>query len=134
MRDVAGRFGLARQSVHRHRERHMPTAEMREAARAVEAGHGTSMAAEASRLHAKAMSLLALAEAAGDLRTALAGVREAARCLELMAKLSGDLDASTTLNLTVAPAFVIVQAAILTALDPYPDARRAVVQALGTVA
>ena len=97
---------------------------------ASEAGHGTSMAAEAAALHAKAMSLLALAEAAGDVRTALAGVREAARLIELRAKLSGDLDAGTTLNLTVAPAFVTVQAAILTALDPYPDARRAVVRAL----
>ncbi len=47
-----------------------------------------------------------------------------------MAKLSGDLDAGTTLNLTVAPAFITVQAAILTALDPFPDARRAVVRAL----
>ena len=135
--EVSKRFDCSSQALLRHRDKHIPTDAMQAGAQSVaasEAGHGTSMAQQAAALHARAMSLLAKAEAAGDLRTALAGVREAARCIELLAKLSGDLDASTTLNLTVAPAFITVQAAILTALDPFPDARRAVVQALGAVA
>ena len=130
---LAARFRLPATTIGRHRANHVPTEAMRaavQAAAVVEADHGVGLAQGAARLRTDALRLLAKAEAAGDLRTALAGVREAARCIELMAKLSGDLDASQTINLTVAPAFVVVQAAILTALDPFPDARRAVVRAL----
>ncbi len=43
-------------------------------------------------LHTKALSILATAETAGELRTALSGVREARGCLELEAKLRGELN------------------------------------------
>jgi hypothetical protein len=39
----------------------------------------------------KAVGILANAQAAGDLRTALIAVREARGCLELIAKLNGEL-------------------------------------------
>ncbi len=81
-------------------------------------------------LRDKALSLLRKAEAVSDLRTALMGVREAARCLELMAKLTGDLDEGATINVIANPQFIVVQQAILSALAPHPAARAAVVKAL----
>ena len=58
------------------------------------------------------------------------GVREAARCLELMAKLTGDIDSSATVNLTLAPQWITLQTTILAALAQHPTARQAVVAAL----
>jgi len=48
---------------------------------------GDSLLEQAKALQKKAQDLLTKAELAGDLRTALQGVREAKGCLELMAKL-----------------------------------------------
>jgi hypothetical protein len=101
---------------------------------AEEAQRGASLVDSAAELRDKALSLLAKAEKAGDLKVALVGVREAARCLELMAKLTGEIDDSARLNIVVAPVLVELQAVILGALADYPAARSAVVAALAHVA
>jgi hypothetical protein len=72
---------------------------------------------------------LQAAESRGDFRTGLAGVREALRACETMAKLAGQIQtAPVTVNVT--NNLLIVQTAILSALAPYPEARMAVVEAL----
>ena len=134
-RPLAARFGLSKQAITRHRDNHVPTPTMREAAQAAVAAEGAigvSMVADATALRDRALVLLGKAESAGDLKTALAGVREASRCLELMARLAGELDTGTVTNVNVLiqPQFVVIQQAILTALAPYPQARGAVIQAL----
>ncbi len=131
--DVSERSGISSQSLIRHRAAHVPTAAMQEGAQAVvvaEAAHGASLLGGACSLRDKALSLLHKAEVAGDLRTALMGVREAARCLELMAKLTGDIDESATVNVIANPQFLAVQQTILAALAPHPAARAAVLVAL----
>ena len=74
------------------------------------------------------------AEADGDIRTALAGIREARGCLELLAKLLGELRDGAAVNVAVSPGWVAVRSAILDALAPYPDARLAVAVRLETIA
>jgi hypothetical protein len=87
--------------------------------------------AELTELREKAMSLLLLAEAAGDIRTALAGIREARACLELLAEVQGELDRRPTLNLlAVSPDWLAVRSEVMRALSPYPEARRAVADGL----
>lgn len=133
---IARHFAVSQDAISRHRDAHLPRAAIQEGAQAVaeaEGLRGASLLDQAAGLRDTAVSLLRSAERAGDLRTALGGVREARGCLELMAKLTGDLDASTTVSLTFAPQFLTVQTAILAALSPYPDARRAVVLALESV-
>ena len=66
------------------------------------------------------------AEGAGDLKTALAGVRELVRIVELTAKLVGELDERPTVNVLVAPEWLVVRSALLDVLRDYPDARTAV--------
>ena len=51
--------------------------------------HGDSLLDQVRSLQLKALSILVQAEAAGDLRTAVAAVREAHSNLELLAKLLG---------------------------------------------
>jgi len=61
----------------------------REAAAVV---RGDDLLGTARELQAKTLALLARAEAAGDLRTALAAVREARGNLELLGRLAGQLE------------------------------------------
>jgi len=79
-------------------------------------------------LKAEAKRIGKKAEAGGDLRTALAGIREMTRLVELMAKVSGELQ--DTINLVTAPEWERTRARILAALEPYPEARASVVRAL----
>jgi hypothetical protein len=117
----------------RHFKNHVPTEAMQagaEAAIAAEASHGAGLVRGASELRDKAMALLAKAEEDGDLRTALAGVREAARCLELVAKMTGLIDQTVQVNIALSAEFTMIRTTILAALAPHPEARAAVVSAL----
>ncbi|MCO5215909.1 MAG: hypothetical protein M9950_07105, partial [Thermomicrobiales bacterium] len=69
-------------------------------------------------------------EQSGDLRTALAGVREARSCLELLLEVEGQLERAPTVTVNVGTVLVEVQQVILNALAPYPEARLAVAAAL----
>ncbi len=75
---------------------------MTKAQEAQEVAQADNLLEQVQNLQAKALSILAKAEAAGDLRTALQGIREARSCLELLAKLQGELQQEGTVNITLA--------------------------------
>jgi hypothetical protein len=117
-------------SLHRHKE-HLP----RELARAREAeqiSSADSLLDQVQALQAKAMAILNTAERSGNLRVALAAIREARGNLELLARLLGELkETGTTVNVLVSPAWVSLRTLILEALEPFPEARLKLSQALG---
>jgi len=125
LRDVARQHAVSKDALFRHRSDHIP-ARLAKAQDAAEVAQADDLLREVRALRGKAYSLLLKAEAAGDIRTALAGIREARGCLELLAKLLGELDERPTVNVLVAPEWLAVRAALLDALSPYPDARAAV--------
>jgi hypothetical protein len=133
---ISRHFALSRHALARHRDQHMPLAARQSAAESqskAEATRGATLLESASELRIKALIILHKAETAGDLRTALMGVREAARCIELMAKLTGEIDGRATVNILINPAFVQVRAAIILALAGYPEARAAVSSAMEAI-
>jgi hypothetical protein len=71
------------------------------------------------------------AEEEGELRTALSGCARALQALELQARIAEVIKDETNINVVVIAPHV--QAAILAALRPYPDARLAVADALASV-
>ena len=95
-----------------------------------EVAKADSLLDQVTELRDKALAILAKAEKAGELRTALQGVREAKGCLELLARLQGELQGRTTVNILINPQWLSLRAVILQALDGYPEARLAVAQAL----
>ena len=125
LRDIARQHAVSKDALFRHRSDHIP-AQLAKAQDAAEVAQADDLLREVRALRGKAYSLLLKAEAAGDIRTALAGIREARGCLELLAKLLGELDERPTVNVLVAPEWLAVRAALLDALSPYPDARAAV--------
>jgi hypothetical protein len=128
-RSVAARLGLTPAAVHRHARAHVAT-ELRRARDAADVARADSLLDEVRGLQARTLRILASAEAAGDAATALRAVREARGGLELLAKLLGELDEAPTVNVSVNAGWPALRTALLSALEPFPEARRAVVQAI----
>jgi hypothetical protein len=101
-RTIAQRFAVSRDAVGRHR-RHLPAA-LAHAREAKEITRGDSLVGQLRDLTSEAERLKEKAEQAGDYRTALAAVRELCRIVELVAKMTGELDSHTEtkiLNVTL---------------------------------
>jgi hypothetical protein len=81
-------------------------------------------------LQTHALDILERAEKAGDLKTALAAISQARGNLELLGKLAGELDERPVVNLNVSPEWLELRAVIVRALEPYSEARGAVLQAI----
>jgi predicted DNA-binding protein YlxM (UPF0122 family) len=131
LRDIAGQYSISKTALHRHKK-HIP-ATLAKAQEAQEVARADNLLDQVAELRDKAMSILAKAEQAGDLRTALQGVREAKGCLELLARLQGELQEQTTVNILVNPQWLSLRTVTLNALDRYPEARQAVARALQEV-
>jgi hypothetical protein len=123
---VARRHRLSRSAVSRHRHRHFTMAVMVEAFEADPTSSPTQLLDRLHRLATEADRIKERAERAGDLRTALQGVRELAHLVELTARLRGELPADQVVNVAVIPEWPLV----LQALRPYPEASAAVGKAL----
>ena len=128
-------FGVHPKAVSRHRNSHLPNAMAAYAAQqAVETIEAeipatASLHERAEALMTKAQSIMEAAERKKDYTSALRGIREMRGCLELMAKLAGEID-TTTVNVFNMPSWVTLQTGIILALEPFPEARAAVLKAL----
>jgi hypothetical protein len=98
-----------------------------------EALHGAALIQKASSLLRSAELILSEARAERDNLTALRAIREAARCVELCAKLAGEIRDAPTINLAFMPVMVEIQQVVLTSLAQFPEARAAVISALASV-
>jgi len=122
---LAALYRVSSDSLLRHKQNHLPQAVARAEA-AQEATRGDDLLDQVNKLKGKAVSLLLKAEAAGDYRTALAGIREARSCLELLLEVEGELTRAPQVNIIMSPEWTRLRAVIVGALAPYPEARLAV--------
>lgn len=132
-RDIAGQFTVSRSALTRHKAEHLP-AKLAKAHGAKELASADKLINELNGLKSKAVSLLMQAERAGDLRTALSGVREARGCIETLLEVEGEIDRRAQVNvLMVHPEWLALRTGILDALTSYPEARSAVLTAITEV-
>ena len=89
LRDVAGQYGVSRSALHRHRIGDLPRAIVR-AKEAEEVLHGEKLLDQVRHLIGKANGILDRAE---NDRTALMAIREVRGTLELLARITGQLNA-----------------------------------------
>ncbi len=129
LRDIARQYGVSKDAVARYRNERMPVP-LAAAKERAEETRGAGIVEQIHALAADARRIGSRAEAEGDLRTALIGVRELVRIVELQAKLSGELDERPQVNVLVAPEWLAVRGAIFAALAAHPEARAAVAHAL----
>ncbi len=130
VRDVASRFvPLKRSSIQRHKEAHLPKT-LTKAKEAKTVAQADDLLSQVRAIRGKAKALTEKAEADGDYKTALAGCRELRGCIELMAKLMGELDERPVVNVHLAPQWVEIRTVIVQALQSHPQAAQAVTRAL----
>ena len=131
-RDIAGQHGVSKSALVRHHDDHLPAALVK-AQEASEAAQADALLAQVVDLRDKALDVLDTAQGSADLRVALGAIREARGCVELLAKLAGQLKDAPTVNILVSAEWQGLQAVILQALEPHAGARLAVAEALATV-
>ena len=131
-RTIADRFGVTKTSLIRHSDDHVP-AELVKAKDAADVASADDLLAQVCNLRDKALAILTHAETAEDWRAAIAAIREARGCVELLGKLAGQLRDAPTVNLFLTAEWREVQTAVLVALEAHPDARVAVADALSPV-
>ncbi len=131
-RDIAGQYGVSKSALVRHHDDHLPAALVKAQA-AAEAAQADALLAQVVDLRDKALDVLDTAQESADLRVALGAIREARGCVELLAKLAGQLKDAPTVNILVSAEWRGLQAVILQALEPHAQARLAVAEALTTV-
>jgi len=95
-----------------------------------EAARADDLLDQVRQLQTHALDILERAEKTGDLRTALAAISQARGNLELLSKLAGELDERPMVNLNISPQWLELRAMIVGALEPYSEARGAVLRAL----
>jgi hypothetical protein len=118
---MAAKYRVSPDAVLRHKG-HIPR-RLVTAQDAQDVADADDLLGQVRTLQERAVTLLDKAERAGDYRTALAGIGQARGCLELLAKLLGELDERPVVNLLVAPEWLLVRSTLLEVLRPYPEPR-----------
>jgi hypothetical protein len=122
-------YGLTVSALHRHKK-HIP-AQLVKAQDAQEVAAADSLMRRVAALNEKAEDVYSEALKAENLTAAIAAVREMRNITELYAKITGELQAQTVNNIVIMPEWAKLRDAIVYALEPYPEARRAVIEATG---
>jgi hypothetical protein len=127
--EYARRVGCSIPSVTRHLESHVPK-NLAAATEAQAVANADTLLEDVKGLRKRAIGILETAEEAGDLKTALLGIREARSCMELLAKVEGQLKDTPQINFVLSAEWIELRTLIVTALDPYPEAQEAMVLAI----
>lgn len=132
LRDIARQFGLSKDALARHKESHIPEllSKSSDLKAEVESAQGNQTLAEVRELKVTALDILEKAQSAGDLKTALLGIREARSCLELCMKAEGQIKDGPQITIINNPEWIELRTLIITALEPFPGATEAVVNAI----
>lgn len=127
--DMVRQYGFSRDTFYRHKNRHLPQALLK-AQEVKEVAVADSLLGQVKDLQAKTLGILNRHEGKND-RIALSAIREARSNLDLLGRLLGELDDSPKVAVLVAnPEWVNLRTLIIEALEPYPEAKRAVVYAI----
>jgi len=114
-RRIATQYGLSEGAVRRYKADGLPVTLVL-ARHAEEATHGDDLLAQLAALQADARRIGARAEGEGDLRTALAAVRELVRMIELLAEMQGELNRTPQINITLTAEWLHIRTTIVQAL------------------
>ena len=131
-RTIGAQFGVSRDSIARHSQRHLSPA-LKRAATRHETGGPRRAVDRLEDLYARCTRILDAAEAAGNPGLALNAAKELRATVEVLAKISGELDERpqiAVVNVLNSSEWGQIRAALMVALASHPDASRAVSAAL----
>jgi hypothetical protein len=99
-RNIAKRYGTSHTALFRHKQADLPATLVR-AREAAEVGRADTLLGQLNQLAADARRIQQKAEAGRDYRTALAGVRELTRLVELVARMSDEIEDQQPKNVVI---------------------------------
>lgn len=126
---VASKYNLSVTSVRRHKAAHLPE-HLAKAQAAEQVTKADDLISDLQYLRQVAVDFLEQAKAEQDMRAAAPLISSAVKVIETLAEVRGELNRQAVINVTMSPVWVETRTVILTALQPYPEARRAVTLAL----
>jgi len=130
MREISEKYGLSVSAIHRH-TKHIPE-NLSIATRAKEVAAADSVLNKIIELDQRSDTIYRKAVDADDPGLALKALKELREVTSLYAKLTGELQSRTVHNtVVITPEWVSMRSVMLKALEPYPEARMALVAALG---
>ena len=126
---IAKEYDVGKMALHRHKNTHLPKV-LLQAQSLKTSDAADNLLSRVESLFSRSEDLITKAEVEGKYAPAVSAVKECRSCLELIAKLLGELKTGTEINLIFNPQFVQARLTITEALRPYPEAREAVIKAL----
>jgi hypothetical protein len=132
LQQYADKVGCAKPSVERHVKGHLPNALLK--AKDIEdVANGDSLLDELMKARERTFSLLDKAEAAADTRvygSPVAYLKEIREQIRLLAELEGKLAGQSQINITLNAEWIELRTVIIRALEPFPEAKEVVVNAI----
>jgi uncharacterized protein YllA (UPF0747 family) len=128
LRDIARRYATSKDALSRHRDhllRQLVKAQEQE-----DVSQAIDVVKQLKAINGATLAILKEARDEGNGELALKAVDRIQRQLELQAKLLGELQQEGTINVSVSPEWLTLRAVLIQALQPYPEAARAVSKAL----
>ncbi len=115
-------------AIQRHKK-HIPKhlSKAKEVEEITEAGN---LLSDLEGLRESALGFLNEAKEAKDLKSAASLINAACKVIETLGEVRGELDRKATVNIIYSPAWIQTRTVILSALEPFPEARVSVAQAL----
>ena len=129
VRAVGEEYGISKSAISHHRTTHLPR-DLVKSKQLAEVDAANKLVERIEGLYARAISLIDVAESDKKYAASVSAIREARASLELLAKISGELKTGTHLTLVYSPQWVELRQVLVQALEPFPDARAVVVDAL----
>ncbi|WP_320211610.1 hypothetical protein [Methanospirillum purgamenti] len=128
-RSIAAQYKVSQTAVQRHKDNHLPE-HLATSKKAEQVTKADDLISDLQFLKEKALTFLAKAEQSEDMRSAAPLISAAVKVIETLAEVRGELNRQAVINVTMSPVWVETRTVILAALQPYPEAREAVVLAL----
>ncbi len=134
-RTIADDTGLSETALKRHKNGdgknpgHIP-AVLAKAQEAHEVARADNLLEELLKVRAKTFELLDKAEEAKEVKAWPGFLRELREQIKLMAELEGRLAAQPQISILVNPQWIELRTMIIKALESYPEAREAVIEAI----
>jgi hypothetical protein len=126
---IARNYEVSRDALRNHAKEHLPEL-LAKAKDAVEVAEADYLLDRIESLYRRTEAILEAAENNSEWSTALAAIRECRGNLELLGRVTKELESGPTLHLHLNPEWLELRAVIVNALEPYSEARGAVLRAL----
>jgi hypothetical protein len=127
-RSIAKQYSFNHNAVQRHRA-HIPELLVK-ASEAMEVADADELLERIQGLYEEAMAVLEAGKDSDDYRLVLSAIDRAGKQLEILAEMRGTLDRRPQVNFILTEEWVRIRTTLVTALEPFPEARVAVASRL----